>query len=406
MNKKFIILLTVLIDVLGIGIIIPVLPFYVESFGASAFVVTLLFAVFSFFSFFSAPLLGAWSDKIGRRPVLIMSIASTALGWFVFAMATNIYWLFIGRIVDGLAAGNFPIAQSYLVDIAKNEKERTTNLGYIGAIFGIGLIIGPVIGGLLSQISLGLPFYFVGGLATINMLLALKYLPETNKNRNLEKKIEFNPLTPIIKSLKNNKLRASFIAWFLFGLALAGQQSVLSLYLSQKFTFNSLMISLFMAGMGLVLILNQAFLLKKVWLKYFSDNKLAISGTLVLSLSFLLMGVSWLWVLIIGSLLLSFSHSMLRVVMTSQVIKKGESNEQGMILGVMSSIMSLSMIIGPILAGTLFSIKLNLPFFASAALAFLAFLILFLDINHKRNLEIKVDDEELEIAEQKIEFIS
>ncbi len=406
MNKKFIILLTVLIDVLGIGIIIPVLPFYVESFGASAFVVTLLFAVFSFFSFFSAPLLGAWSDKIGRRPVLIMSIASTALGWFVFAMATNIYWLFIGRIVDGLAAGNFPIAQSYLVDIAKNEKERTTNLGYIGAIFGIGLIIGPVIGGLLSQISLGLPFYFVGGLATINMLLALKYLPETNKNRNLEKKIEFNPLTPIIKSLKNNKLRASFIAWFLFGLALAGQQSVLSLYLSQKFTFNSLMISLFMAGMGLVLILNQAFLLKKVWLKYFSDNKLAISGTLVLSLSFLLMGVSWLWVLIIGSLLLSFSHSMLRVVMTSQVIKKGESNEQGMILGVMSSIMSLSMIIGPILAGILFSIKLNLPFFASAALAFLAFLILFLDINHKRNLEIKVDDEELEIAEQKIEFIS
>ena len=97
---------------------------------------------------------------------------------------------------------------------------------------------------------------------------------------------------------------------------------------------------------------------------------------------------------------------MLRVVMTSQVIKKGESNEQGMILGVMSSIMSLSMIIGPILAGILFSIKLNLPFFASAALAFLAFLILFLDINHKRNLEIKVDDEELEIAEQKIEFIS
>jgi MFS family permease len=406
MNKKFIILLTVLIDVLGIGIIIPVLPFYVESFGASAFVVTLLFAVFSFFSFFSAPLLGAWSDRIGRRPVLIISIASTALGWFVFAIATNIYWLFIGRIIDGLAAGNFPIAQSYLVDIAKDEKERTTNLGYIGAIFGIGLIIGPVIGGLLSQISLGLPFYFVGGLATINVLLALKYLPETNKNKNLEKKIEFNPVKPIIKSLKNNKLRASFIAWFLFGLALAGQQSVLSLYLSQKFTFNSLMISLFMAGMGVILVLNQAVLLKKVWLKYFSDNKLTIGGTLILCLSFALMGVNWLWVLVIGSLLLSFSHSVLRVVMTSQVIKKGDSNEQGMILGVMSSIMSLSMIIGPILAGALFSIKLNLPFFASAILAFLAFVILFLDIKHKRNLETKIDDEELEIAEQKIEFIS
>ena len=238
------------------------------------------------------------------------------------------------------------------------------------------------------------------------MLLAIKYLPETNKNKNRENKIEFNPIKPIIKSLRNNKLRVSFIAWFLFGLALAGQQSVLSLYLSQKFNFNSLMISLFMAGMGMVLILNQAVLLKKVWLKYFSDNKLAIGGTLVLSLSFILMGVNWLWVLVVGSLLLSFSHSALRVVMTSQIIKKGNSNEQGMILGVMSSIMSLSMIIGPILAGALFSIKLNLPFFASAIIVFFAFIILFFDINCQNSSESKLSAEELEIAEQKIEFIS
>ncbi|MHB8903677.1 MAG: MFS transporter [Patescibacteria group bacterium] len=404
MSKKFIILMTVFIDVLGIGIIIPVLPFYVESFGASAFMVTLLFAVFSFFAFFSAPLLGAWSDRIGRRPVLIISIFSTALGWIVFALSTNIHWLFIGRIIDGLAAGNFPIAQSYLVDIAKNEKERTTNLGYIGAIFGIGLIIGPVFGGILSQISLSLPFYFVGGLATINMFLAIKYLPETNKNKNQQKKIEFNPLKPIINSLKNNKLRANFIAWFLFGLALAGQQSVLSLYLSQKFSFNSLMISFFMAGMGMILILNQAILLKKVWLKYFSENRLIISATLVLSLSFLLMGVSFLWILIIGSLLLSVSHSALRVIMTSQIIRRGDSKEQGMILGVMSSIMSLAMIIGPLLAGTLFSIKLNLPFFASATLAFIALIIMFFDIRSSRIAASIIDNEELEIAEQKIEY--
>jgi len=398
--------MTVFIDVLGIGIIIPVLPFYVESFGASAFMVTLLFAVFSFFAFFSAPLLGAWSDRIGRRPVLIISIFSTALGWIVFALSTNIIWLFIGRIIDGLAAGNFPIAQSYLVDIAKDEKERTTNLGYIGAIFGIGLIIGPVLGGILSQISLSLPFYFVGGLATINMFLAIKYLPETNRNKNPEKKIEFNPLKPIINSLKNNRLRANFIAWFLFGLALAGQQSVLSLYLSQKFNFNSLLISFFMAGMGAILILNQAVLLKKVWLKYFSENRLIIGATLVLSFSFLLMGVSFLGILIIGSLLLSVSHSALRVIMTSQVIKRGDSKEQGTILGVMSSIMSLSMIIGPLLAGVLFSIKLNLPFFASAILALIAFIIMFFDIRSSRITASVIDNEELEIAEQKIEFIS
>ncbi len=276
MNKKLIILLTVLIDVLGIGIIIPVLPFYVESFGASAFIVTLLFATFSLFSFFSAPLLGALSDRIGRRPVLIVSIASTAIGWLVFAAATNIYWLFFGRIIDGLAAGNFPIAQSYLLDIAKTDKERTTNLGLIGAIFGIGLIIGPLLGGVLSQISLSFPFWFVGGLALFNMIMALFSLPETNKNINKNQKISLNPFTPIIKSFSNADLRPRLIAWFLFGLALAGQQSILALYLANGFKFNSFLISLVMGGTGIILVLNQAIFLKKIWLKYFSEEKLII----------------------------------------------------------------------------------------------------------------------------------
>jgi len=405
MNKKLIILLTVLIDVLGIGIIIPVLPFYVETFGASAFVVTLLFAVFSFFSFFSAPLLGALSDKIGRRPVLIISIASTALGWLIFAAATNIFWLFFGRIIDGLAAGNFPIAQSYLIDIAKNDKEKTTNLGLIGAIFGIGFIIGPLLGGTLSQISLSLPFWFVGGLATFNMVLALFNLPETNQHKNKEKKISLDPFKPIWKALNNHHLRAGFIAWFLFGLALAGQQSVLSLYLASGFKFNSLAISLIFGGMGIILILNQAILLKKVWLKHFSEEKLTIYFIFILAIGFLLMGISFLLFLIIGVILLSVSQSILRVVMTSQITKKGDAKEQGLILGVLSSVMSLSMIIGPILAGALFSWKINLPFWASAIFSLLAFIIIFCEKKISPNA-LPIDEEELEIAEQKIEFIA
>lgn len=404
MSRKFIILLTVLIDVLGIGIIIPVLPFYVESFGASAFIVTLLFSVFSFFSFFSAPLLGALSDKIGRRPVLIVSIASTALGWLVFAAATNIYWLFIGRIIDGLAAGNFPIAQSYLVDIARTDKEKTTNLGLIGAIFGIGLIIGPLIGGLLSQISLSLPFWFVGGLAVFNTVLALFNLPETNKNKDENKKITLNPFRPIGQTLRSVSLRPGFIAWFLFGLALAGQQSVLSLYLAKGFNFNSFYISLVMGGMGIILVINQAFLLKKVWLKYFSEPRLIFIFLLISALGFTFMGVSFLFPLVIGLLMLSLSQSILRVVMTSQITKKSPAGQQGMILGVLASVMSLSMIIGPILAGVLFSLKINLPFWASAVFCFLAFLIVLID--KKKNLEktLIINEQELEITEQKIKF--
>jgi DHA1 family tetracycline resistance protein-like MFS transporter len=107
---------------------------------------------------------------------LLLSIASTAVGWLVFAAATSLPLLFIGRIIDGLAAGNFPITQSYLADIAKDDKERTHNLGLIGAIFGIGLTVGPMIGGLLSALGPSVPFWSVGGLAVVNFLLALKFV--------------------------------------------------------------------------------------------------------------------------------------------------------------------------------------------------------------------------------------
>ena len=403
MSKKFIILLTVLIDVLGIGIIIPVLPFYVESFGVSAFVVTLLMAVFSFFSFFSAPMLGSLSDKIGRRPVLLASIASTALGWLVFAAAGNVYWLFIGRIIDGLAAGNFPIAQNYLMDIAKDDKERTSNLGLIGAVFGVGFIIGPLLGGVLSQISLTLPFWFVGCLAIFNVILAFFNLPETNKHIDKTKKVSINPLKPILIASKNVKLRPGFIAWFLFGIAIAGQQSILSLYLSSAFNFNSFLISLVLGGTGVVLVINQAFLLKNVWLKHFQENKLTIFFVFILSISFVFLGIQILAALIFGTLLYSISQSIIRVTMTSQIAKHGDPKEQGLIMGVLSSVMSLSMIIGPILAGSLFGINISFPFWVSALFSLLAFIIIFIQFKNDKKERI-INEQELEMTDQKIEF--
>ncbi len=405
MNKKIIILLTVFIDVLGIGIIIPILPFYVESFGASAFVVTLLFAVFSFFSFFSAPLLGAWSDKIGRRPVLIISILSTAIGWLVFAAAGNIFFLFLGRVIDGLAAGNFPIAQSYLLDIAKDEKEKTTNLGLIGAIFGVGFIVGPLIGGLLSSISLNFPFWFVGGLALLNFFLALKNLPETNNHQDAAKKIELNPFKPLIVSLRNHKLRLGFIAWFLFGLALASQQSIFSLYLNQEFNFTAIKVGLVMTGMGVILVVNQAFALRKIWLRYFKEESLIIWLMLLLALGFFLMGIAYLIIFIIGIALISLAQSVLRAVMTSQIAKKGGAGEQGQILGVLNSVMSLSMILGPIIAGVLFGLRASLPFWAAGLFGLIAFVILYIDCERNNCQGPDLPEAKMKIEEQQVDLI-
>lgn len=375
-KRKIVILLTVLVDVLGIGIVIPVLPFYVESFGVSAFVLTLLFSVFSLFSFISAPMLGALSDKIGRRPVLIISIASTAIGWFVFASAHSIWMLFLGRVIDGMAAGNLPVAESYLVDIAKNDQERTKNLGLIGAVFGAGFVVGPAIGAALSAISTVLPFYAVGFLALFNMLAAIIFLPETNNAKNKHKKISLNPWRPIANAIKMQPLRSRFVAWFLFGVAIAGMQAIFALYVKDVFGFDAQMTGLIFTGMGLFMILNQTVLLNKFWLKRFSEENLEIWLFLLFAVGFIFLGVPVLLVFFLGVLLNIMARSVLRIVISSRVAGLAGQEKRGEIMGIMASIMALANIGGPVMAGMLYEFRNFLPFVMSAFVLFLAFLVM------------------------------
>ena len=375
-KEKIIIVLTVLIDVLGMGIIIPVLPFYVESFGASAITLTLLFSVFSLFSFVSAPFLGALSDRIGRRPVLIVSILSTAIGWFVFASAHAIWILFLGRIIDGMAAGNLPIAQSYLVDIARDDKERTSNLGIIGAVFGIGFIIGPAIGAALSSISHALPFFFVAGLATLNVIGAFFFLPETHKHMDKEKKMAFNPLRPLANAVHDKLLISRYIAWFCFGISISGMQSIFALYMGRVFGFGVAMVGAIYTAMGLAVLLNQAILLRNFWLKYFRESSLEVWAFLASAIGLSLLMVPSTYFLVVGIVFHVFSHSLLRVVMTSHAAGVAGLRRRGEVLGIMSSVLSLAMIGGPLLAGYLFEIKPFFPFAACSLALASGFLIM------------------------------
>lgn len=375
-KPKTIIVLTVLIDVVGLGVIIPAMPYYVESFGASSFVVTLLFSVFALFSFISAPFLGALSDRFGRRPILLLSIASTALGWFVFAGATNVWVLFLGRIIDGMAAGNFPIAQSYLVDIAKDDKERTTNLGLIGAVFGIGFIIGPAIGASLGTISTVAPFWFVGILATLNFIRAYFYLPETLKKKNLHQKISINPIVPIVKAVKDEILRSRYIAWMIFGVAFSGMQAVFALFVKEVFGFSPTITGYLFTVMGVVIVLNQTFALKKIWLKKFKESDLEVWFFWVLMLGFVLMDIKVLILFGIGMIMVTIGQSTLRVVMSSSIAGSAGETRRGEVMGIMASIMSASMIVGPILAGVLLQKDVRLPFLVNILMLFVAFLIM------------------------------
>lgn len=376
---KFLVLFTVFIDVAGLGIVIPVLPFYVESFSGSAFTVSALFAVYALCSFLSSPIIGALSDKYGRRPALLLSITSTAIGWFVFAMAPSVLFLFIGRIIDGLAAGNLPVAQSALVDIAKDEKDRGANLGLIGAVFGVAFIIGPFIGGALGNIFHSLPFYFVGALATFNVIMAYFFLPETNKNReeSKHKKLSVNPFVPISRALKDKNLLPNYSALFLFGLAIAGSQSVFSLYMNKVFGFGEFATGVLFAIMGVVIAINQAFVMRKFWLKKFKESTLELVMLCIFSLGYIFLSLPLLIFFAIGVIGITFGQSVLRVVMNSQIVAKSKKESRGEVLGITSSVISLAAGISPFVFGAIFSFKAYLPFLLSAGLLAVAFFVLY-----------------------------
>ena len=375
-SPKVIILLTVFLDVLGLGVIIPILPFYVESFHVSGIVVTSLFAVFALFSFFSAPILGAISDRKGRRPVLLISLASSAVGWLIFAFSNTIFGLFLGRIIDGSAAGNISTAQNYLIDIAKDQKERAKNLGLIGAVFGISFIIGPLVGGVLSTISMKLPFIVVGIMSLLNTILAYFFLHETHHERST-KKLSINPFAPIMKALKNKNILPLYIAWLLFGVAISLNQSIFALYIAEEFSWTVIASGFIMALIGVIISINQAFAIRSIWLKYFKESFLMVWVFIPFSIGYLIMALPFKIAFLSGLVITAFGQSLMRVIMTSQIIGFSNKEEQGENMGILVSIMSLSMILGPLLGGFVYEAYPSLPFILAGIILLITFVFIF-----------------------------
>jgi len=382
-KQKLIILFTVLVDVIGFGIVIPILPFYVTEFGGTPFVITAMFASFSICAFLSAPLLGAISDRVGRRPVLIISILSTAIGWFVFAGANSIPLLFLGRIIDGAAAGNFTIAQSYIADISGDDKDRSANLGLIGAVFGVGFMLGPLLGGILSTVSHAFPFWIAGGLALANTVTAYFFLPETHHHRGEARPLSFNPLRPLQRAMVDTRLRPLFLTWLMFTLAFVTSQSVFALFVKDVFQYNSFMTGMLFTGTGVIVAINQTVFLKRFWLKHFSESSLEIGMLAAIAVSGILAASKLLFLFYVSIVLNAIGQSVLRVVVTSQVAGKADPKMKGETLGILSSIMAASMATAPLIAGMLFELKNVLPFLVASGYLTTGLVIA---IRHRRRL--------------------
>lgn len=374
-RQKIIILFTVFVDVLGFGIVIPILPYYLTEFGASAFTITILFSVFSFCAFLSSPLLGALSDKIGRRPVLLLSIFSTSIGWFVFASAISIPMLFLGRIIDGLAAGNFTTAQSYLIDISKSdEHERVKNLGLVGATFGIGFILGPIFGGILSKVSHSFPFYIAGTMALLNGISAFFFLKESNHNRSTER-IKYNPLIPIMRACKAIHLRPLYLKWFLFSLAFVVVHTIFALFAQAAFQFDSFQTGIIFTVVGVILALNQVVLLNKFWKKRFTDHQLELIMLSMVIVGLLLASTQNLILFFASLPFIGTSQAVYRVVVSNQAILKADPKMKGEVMGTIASVMTAAMVIAPIATGALFEVQISSPFIAGAIVVLIALFI-------------------------------
>ena len=241
-SPLFVIFITVFIDLVGFGIVIPVLPFYAEgtSFGASPREVGLLFASYSIMQLVFAPVLGRLSDKYGRRPILLISLLGTSVGFLILGFATTLWMLFLGRIIDGISGGNISTAQAYIADVTTKE-DRAKGMGLIGAAFGLGFVFGPAIGGILSRWGINVPFLFAGGLAFANAILLYFTLPETITPDHPARASAASGRGwgQLVTALKNSRLAMVLTIYFLSIVAFSIMTATFSLFLMFRFGYDA-----------------------------------------------------------------------------------------------------------------------------------------------------------------------
>src|SRR5947209_7032252 len=244
----FIIFLTIFVNLVGFGIIVPLLPFYGEKFGASPLVIGLLFAVFSLCQLAAAPALGDLSDRYGRRPILIFSLLGTVVSFVMLAMAHSILMLFLARIVDGLSGGNISTARAYVADVTE-PKDRARAYGLIGAAFGLGFIFGPALSGVLARTSYTAPIWAAAGLTLVATAMAWLWLPETVHRAQAGTGNPFRYLPGLLRRpLARRALAIDFLYWFSFAVF----QTTFALFAARRFGFDAPKTGYFFAAFGVL----------------------------------------------------------------------------------------------------------------------------------------------------------
>jgi DHA1 family tetracycline resistance protein-like MFS transporter len=342
----------VFIDLIGFGIVIPVLPLYAQHFGASPLVIGLLLASYSAMQSLCAPLLGRLSDRIGRRPVLLVSLIGTAAGFLLMGAARTLPLLFLGRIIDGATGGNLSTAQAYIADVTP-EHQRSRGMGLIGAAFGLGFIVGPALGGVLSRFSMQAPFLFAAGLALTNAAALWFFLPESLPPQARGHARSKLALRELYAGPNGDQLKLAMATYFVATVAFSLLTATYPLFTERRFGYGAEQNGYIFAFQGLLGAVLQGMMLG--WLvKRFKEKPLIIAGALVLSAGmWLLPSSATIAMLLATTAVTGLGHGLLAAPLNGIASKAVDERAQGRAMGAMQSAASLARIVGPVLGGAL-----------------------------------------------------
>ena len=358
-NPKRAILLTIALDLIGLTIIFPILPSFIDRFHITYFITGIIGATYALCSFVSAPYLGRLSDRFGRKNLLFLSVLGSATGWIITAFAPNIWWVFIGRIIDGITAGNITIAQAVLSDISKDSKERAKYYGIFGMMFGMAMVVGPLLGGFLFQFWFAVPFLVSGAFSLVNAALIWFTLPETHTDHRLthEKESKF----PVFHALFNGKIAMYLWLFFIIGLGAGVYRNSFGIYMDAFYHLDVKHIGYLLAFVWAFMAFCQGYLLNKFWLKNFTPRRILFISLLASSVLFTSVAaydqssqpLIYIWLL--GELCMVFFTIAMWPVMQSEGMEHADPAKRGEISGYFSSLGSLTAIIWPLLGGWLIS---------------------------------------------------
>ncbi len=374
-NQNLIILFfTLVVVMMGFGLIIPIMPYYIESFGAGGIALGSMMAIFSIAQFIFSPVWGNLSDRYGRKKILLVGAFGNALFMVLFGLATQLWMLFVFRALAGiLSSATLPTAMAYISD-STDERNRGGGMGIFGAAMGAGMVLGPGLGGWLASDSLSLPFFVGAGLSMLAVLAILAFLPESlpAEKRTVTTAVKGFRLKELWNSLSGPLGYLNGLSFLVF-FALTNFEGIFGLYAQYRYDYDTTQVGLIMTVIGLVSALAQGVLTGPVTRRY-GENWIIRTSLIASAVGFVLMLLAWNFATVLITVgLFVFSNAMLRPAISS-LVSRNAGDQQGAVLGINNSFMSLGRIVGPLWAGFMIDINLSLPYLSGALIMLAVYL--------------------------------